>query len=64
MTGVMIAQMNQCNGGRKKAHTLDRALGAREGDSRFGAAIRENSSRGSEKRVENLGNGEPHSGHK
>ena len=37
-----------------------RALGAGEGDSLFGAAIRENSSRGSEKRVDNLGNGELH----
>ena len=41
-----------------------RALGAGEGDSRFGAAIRENSSRGSEKRADNLGNGELHRGHK
>ena len=40
-----------------------RALGAGEGDSRFGAAIRE-SSRGSEKRVESLGSGELHRGHK
>ena len=39
-------------------------VGAGEGDSRFGAAIRENSSRGSEKRVDNLGNGELHRGHK
>ena len=41
-----------------------RALGAGEGDSRFGAAIRENSSRGSEKRVDNRGSGELHRGHK
>ena len=40
-----------------------RALGAREGDSRFGAAIRENSSLGSEKRVDSRGNGELHRGH-
>ena len=41
-----------------------RALGAGEGDSRFGAAIRENSSRGSEKRVDSRGSGELHRGHK
>ena len=40
-----------------------RALGAGEGDSRFGAAIRENSSLGSEKRVDSRGNGELHMGH-
>ena len=39
-----------------------RALGAGEGDSRFGAAIRENSSLGSEKRVDSRGNGELHRG--
>ena len=38
-----------------------RALGAGEGDSRFGAAI---SSCGSEKRVESRGSGELHRGHK
>ena len=41
-----------------------RALGEGEGDSRFGAANRENSSRGSEKRVDNRGSGELHRGHK
>ena len=41
-----------------------RALGAGEGDSRFGAAIRENSSLGSEKRVDSRGSGELHRGHK
>ena len=41
-----------------------RALGVGEGDRRFGAAIRENSSLGSEKRVDNLGNGALHRGHK
>ena len=41
-----------------------RALGAGEGDSRFGAAIRENSSLGSEKRVDSRGNGALHRGHK
>ena len=39
-----------------------RALGAGEGDSRFGAAIRENSSLGSEKRVDSRGNGVLHRG--
>ena len=34
-----------------------RALGVGGGESRFVSAIRENSSRGSEKRVDNLGNG-------
>ena len=41
-----------------------RALGEGEGDSRFGAANRENSSRGSEKRVDSRGSGELHRGHK
>ena len=41
-----------------------RALGAGEGDSRFGAAIRENNSRGSEKRVDSRGSGELHRDHK
>ena len=40
-----------------------RALGAGEGDSRFGAAIRE-SSRGSEKKVDSRGSGALHRGHK
>ena len=40
-----------------------RALGAGEGDSRFGAAIRE-SSRGSEKKVDSRGSGVLHRGHK
>ena len=40
-----------------------RALGAGEGDSRFGAAIRE-SSRGSEKKVNSRGSGALHRGHK
>ena len=41
-----------------------RALGAGEGDSRFGAAIRENSSLGSEKRVDSRGSGVLHRGQK
>ena len=40
-----------------------RAIGAGEGDSRFGAAIRE-SSRGSEKKVDSRGSGALHRGHK
>ena len=40
-----------------------RALGEGEGDSRFGAAISKNSSRGSEKRVDSRGSGELHRGH-
>ena len=39
-----------------------RALGEGEGDSRFGAANRENSSCGSEKRVDNRDSGELHRG--
>ena len=41
-----------------------RVLGEGEGDSRFGAANRENSSRGSEKRVDSRGSGELQRGHK
>ena len=44
-------------------HPCQRALGAGEGDSRFGAAIRE-SSRGSEKKVDSRGSGALHRGHK
>ena len=40
-----------------------RALGTGEGDSRFGAAIRE-SSCGSEKKVDSRGSGALHRGHK
>ena len=40
-----------------------RALGAGEGDSRFGAATRE-SSCGSEKKVDSRGSGALHRGHK
>ena len=57
-------EINLTSGGKEEGpYARLRALGAGEGDSRFGAAIRENSSRGSEKRVDNRGGGELHRGH-